>query len=508
MHIDLRMAESDWKRLRRHFASSFQHAFAPETGALAVLGECKSSARHEFIVAKVLLPEKEGNLKEASGGALVFGSSFVRRAHLEMRKNGLVGIATFHTHPGSDERVGFSPYDDQQDPLLIQNLLELEPRTHLVSVVAGAQSQCGRLFTATRLHPPLRTLTIVGDRLMQLPLNGAPPSAPPSPSAIFDRAMALTGSGALSMMSQLTVAVIGASGTGSLVCELLARAGCRRILLIDGDIVRRVNLNRILYATELDVRRGVPKVEVLKRGIEGLGLGCRVEALRASILDGNVLARLRDADVVFGCVDRALPRHLLCELAYRYLLPYIDVGSEIGADTEGIVSLDSRVSYMAPGRHCLSCTGVVTARALRFESLTNSERKRENAQGYSDDLIMTQPAVMDLNMRAASNGVLLLRHLLQPFLREPLPVTWMENAITYHANPVSVARKGTDHCPTCQRNPQFGYGDCGAKIGFDTETARHLADAEEKADGDTRDGLARRAGRLVWRLLGRIIPAR
>jgi hypothetical protein len=501
MHVDMRIAESDWNRLRRHFASSFQRPMAPETGALAILGQCKTSGRHEFIVAKVLFPGGGEDLKESSGGALVFGASFVRRAHLEMRKNGLVGLATFHTHPGSDRHVGFSPYDDQQDPLLVENLLDLEPRTRLISVVAGAQSQCGRFFTAPRCQHPLRNLIVVGERLLHLPLKGEPPPAPPPVAAIFDRGLALTGSGALSMLSQLTVAVVGASGTGSLVCELLARAGCRRILLIDDDLVWEVNLNRILYATASDARRGVPKVEVLRRGIEGLGLGCRVEAICGSILDEQILARVRDADVVFGCVDRALPRHLLCELSFRYLLPYIDVGSEIGADSAGIVSLDSRVSYVAPGRSCLTCSGVVTARALRFESLTKNEREREIAQGYSDDLVMRQPAVMELNMRAASNGVLLLRHLLQPFLREPLPVTLMENAVTYRINPVSVARTGNQYCQTCQQNSQFGYGDCGRRVGFDRETAKQLAGSDGRVSEGVADGILLRASRLIWRLL-------
>ena len=35
---------------------------------------------------------------------------------------------------------------------------------------------------------------------------------------------------------------------------------------------------------------------------------------------------------------------------------------------------------------------VVIAGALRFESLTRSEREREVAHGYSDDLVMKQPA--------------------------------------------------------------------------------------------------------------------
>ncbi len=293
----------------------------------------------------------------------------------------------------------------------------------------------------------------------------------------------------------MTIAVVGASGTGSLVCELLARAGCRRILLIDHDIVRLINLNRILYATAEDARLGVAKVHVVKRGIESLGLGCEVEAVLGSILDDAILRRVLDADLVIGCVDRALPRHLLSELAFRYLLPYVDVGSEIGGDDRGIVSLDSRVNYVAPGRHCLSCVGVVNSRRLRFESLTEGERKREIALGYCDDLLMTQPAVMDLNMRPASNGVLLVRHLLQPFLREPLPVTISENAVTYKIIPVSVAREENPACPTCRTNQRFGYGECGPQIGFDAATANRLLGSEaaaamiERARADNRHGV-------------------
>lgn len=473
MDIDLRISEEHWSRLRRHLSSSFRSRMAPETGALAILGECATPTKQEYVVAKVLLPGPT-DLKTASSGEVVFDASFLRRAHLEMRKSGLAGIATFHTHPFADSSVSFSGYDDQQDPLLAENLIELEPRTKFVSVVAGKTSQCGRLFTEPRVSKQLQRLVVVGERLTYLPLDGRPPFPPPKPQEIFDRGKALTGSGALGLLSRMTVVVVGASGTGSLMCELLARAGCRRILVIDHDIVKLINLNRMLHATMEDAKVGRPKVEVLRRAIEALGLGCSVEPIFGSILDRDVLRRVLDADLIFGCVDRDTPRYLLSEIAYRYLLPYVDVGSEIGGDEDGIVSLDSRVSYVAPGRHCLMCTGVVTPRRLRFESLSAAERQREIALGYSDDLLIEQPAVMDLNMRAASNGMLLLRHLLQPFMREPYPVKLSENAVTYRMIGVSAAAKANPACPTCRANQRFGYGDIGPAIGFDPHTAARI----------------------------------
>jgi hypothetical protein len=311
-----------------------------------------------------------------------------------------------------------------------------------------------------------------------LPLDGRSGEPAPAPSEIFDRATALSGRGALAQFARRTVAVVGASGTGSLVCELLARAGCRRILVIDHDVVKIVNLNRILYATIEDARQRRPKAEVLKRGIEGLGLGCEVVAIVGSVLDDAVLRRLNEADFVFGCVDKDYPRILLCKYAYQHLLPYIDVGAEIGGDKEGIVSTDARTNYIAPGRWCLRCTGLVNPRRLAFESLTGGERKRRIALGYSDDLLIKQPAVMDLNMRAASVGVMLLRHLLQPFLLKPLPVTIAENLVTYNMKAVASARARSEACDVCQSNPQAGFGDCGEPIGLTTEVASALLEED------------------------------
>lgn len=278
----------------------------------------------------------------------------------------------------------------------------------------------------------------------------------------------------------MTVAVIGASGTGSLVCELLARAGCRRILLIDHDIVKIVNLNRILHATRDDAEHCRQKVDVLKRGIEGLGLGCQVMPVVGSILNNAVLQRLNEADLLIGCIDKDYPRMVLCKYAYQYNVPYIDVGAEIGGDQEGIVSTDARVNYVAPGRWCLRCTGLVTPRRLAFESLTGAERKRKVALGYSDDLLIKQPAVMDLNMRAASAGVMMLRHLLQPFLRTPLPATLAENLVTFNMKPIASPRSRNDACDICQVNPRSGFGDCGEPVGLASEVAAALMDDEDE----------------------------
>jgi len=472
--FNLRIPAAEWQHLRKHCARSFRGRRDTELGVVGLLGKRMVGRElRELIVTQVLWPEPEDVLSKPNR-ALTFKSRYLRRAHMAMRKCGLAGLVTFHTHPLANSRVDFSPYDDEQDPLLLQNLQELWPNTVLSSVVLGETSQKGRLWTSPIEQTSAADLVTIGDSLGYLPLDGGPPAEVPDPSEIFDRAKALTGSGALACLSRMTIVVIGASGTGSVICELLARAGCKRILLIDYDVVKMANLNRILYATRDDAMHRRPKVEVLKRGIEGLGLGCEVIPIVGSILENAVLERLNEADLAFGCIDKDYPRMLLCKYAYQHAFPYVDVGAEIGGDSEGIVSTDARVNYIATGRWCLRCTGLVTPRRLAFESLTGAERRRKIALGYSDDLLINQPAVMDLNMRAASAGFLLLRHLLQPFLLSPLPVTLAENFVTYNMKAVASARNCNDLCDVCRINVQAGFGDCGDAIGLSREVARAL----------------------------------
>lgn len=470
---NLRAKQSDWMSLRKHLSRSFRGTTPPETGAIGLLGHSLTDDRHDLILAEIIWPT-EGDIKYAAHGALVFDSRYLRRAHVRMRQLGLHGLATFHTHPLSDDSVGFSPFDTREDPELIQNLQDIERETRLLSVVLGRRSQFGRYWTSPESYSVANELHVVGDSIAVLPLTGEPLPAPPKPAELFDRSLALTGHGALARLQKMTIAIVGASGTGSLLAELFVRAGCQHLIIIDDDITEIINLNRILHSSRGDAELGTPKVAVLKLALERLNLGCHVEAIRANVLDEAVLAKLRSVDLIFGCVDRALPRRTISKFAYQYLIPYIDVGSEIGGDEKGIVSVDSRTSYVAPGYPCLMCSGVVTARRLWLESLNWEEQRRQIALGYSDDLLIKQPAVMDLNMRAASMGMMYLRHLLQPFLLQPLPATLLENIVTYTMRPLISPRTPDPRCRTCKENNEEGYGDCAPSPGLRAEVVARI----------------------------------
>jgi hypothetical protein len=94
---------------------------------------------------------------------------------------------------------------------------------------------------------------------------------------------------------------------------------------------------------------------------------------------------------------------------------------------------------------------------VRIEGLEPEEKARVLAMGYTKDVRMDAPAVMDLNMRAASYGMLVLRHLLQPFLDTPLPTHIKEALTNYSIKRLRVSQR--DNCHVCGSSGRQALGD-------------------------------------------------
>ena len=406
-------------------------------------------------MSEVLAPSA-GELLEQSSGGITFSSRFLRRALLRVRERDLKGFLTLHTHPMSNDRVSFSGFDDASDPELMRNFYELEPRGTFGSVVRGRNSICGRIWRSGK-PVYLDQLVCVGERLRFFELSGAPLNLTPVPHAIFDRATTVTGAGAMYRLSKFRVAVIGTSGTGSLMVELLLRAGAGEIVLFEFDTADETNLNRVLHLRRLDVDAKAGKAERARDAANETGLPTEVTVIRGGdIRNADVADELRGCDLLVGCIDRDWPRLILCETAYQFLIPYFDLGSEIGADGEAIQSMDSRVSYIAPGRPCLVCAKVVREERVRMEGYEKQERGRVVGMGYSTDLPAASPAVMDLNMRASSAAMLWIRHLLQPFLATPMPHSVRESVTNFNCKRVFHQRRAD--CHICGDPYRLGSG--------------------------------------------------
>ena len=348
-----RASEQHWNQIKRLTDSSFVKGIdkPSETGCIILFAENDHPARPSLLASCVLAPS-QGDLLHQTAGTLTLSHQYLRRALLTVRERGLKGFFTVHTHPLSDETVCFSSYDNENDPDLMSNLYDLQPTGLFGSIVLGRNSACARLWVDGEPRY-LRDLVIIGE---QITFVSDAPSKPPPAAALFDRGIMLTGSGALYRLSQLRVAVIGASGTGSLMIELLTRAGIGELVVFEFDGADETNLNRVTHLRMKDAQANVNKGKRLAEAMAETGLPTRVTIVEGGdIRDPDVADVLRSCDLLVGCVDRDWPRLILSEVSYQYLIPYVDLGTEIGAllDGDEIQSVDARVSYVGPGRPCL-----------------------------------------------------------------------------------------------------------------------------------------------------------
>lgn len=122
------------------------------------------------------------------------------------------------------------------------------------------------------------------------------------------------------LLKKTTVAVVGVGALGSVVAELLARAGIGKLLLIDRDTVEESNIQRQVLYTKKDV--GTDKVEAAKKFLENIGTKCRIEIHPVHLSNENITL-LHSADCVVDGSDNFAVRFLLNDWCKQQKKPWI-----------------------------------------------------------------------------------------------------------------------------------------------------------------------------------------
>jgi predicted ThiF/HesA family dinucleotide-utilizing enzyme len=346
------------------------------------------------------------------------------------------GVFTIHTHPGAST-AWFSQADDAGDARLMPSLACQMPNSPHGSLVLVDNGH----VVARSFEPDGATLAMEV-RAVGKTLN-APNSTQIKSEAWFARQELALGRSGQARLRQVRVAVVGLGGIGAVVAMQLAHLGVGELVLIDGDVVEASNLSRIVGARQDDVGR-IAKVEVARRYAGSLGFS-KVETI-PHYLSTEHEALLASCDVIFSCVDRQLPRALLNQVAYRYLIPTIDLGTVFRVDESGTMTSDAgRVVVIGPGRPCLSCWGHIDPHALRIESLAASDREALTRDGYIEGAYEAQPSVIAFNTFVAGAGVMEFMRLVTGFAGTQSP-------------PNRMAFSFTDG--TVKRNSLASSGDC------------------------------------------------
>lgn len=160
-------------------------------------------------------------------------------------------------------------------------------------------------------------------------------------------------------------ALVGLGGGGSHVAQQLAHIGLGNSLLIDPDFIEDTNLNRLVGATLEDGKLATAKVDIAERVIKGVNPAA--EGVKRLASWTEVTAELRDADVIFACVDSIGCRSEPESFARRFIIPLIDIGMDVH-ESNGEFSIGGQVMLSMPGKPCMRCMGLVTYEALAKEA--------------------------------------------------------------------------------------------------------------------------------------------
>jgi hypothetical protein len=316
------------------------------------------------------------------------------------------GWSVVKIHGHANAYRAFSPVDDDSDKELFLSVTGWfdagAPHGSVILLEDG--HLFGRVVSGEGIFTPMERIMVVGDDV-QIDFDNAGALRPLA--AFTDRHARAFGEATTRLLRRLTIAVVGVSGTGSPLAEMLFRLGVGRLLLIEPDVINEENLNRIVYARWTDV--GKPKVDVIADAIEQAGLGTEVVRIPKYISDREVVEAIAEADFIFGCMDGAEGRNVLNRLATCYLLPYIDLGVKLLADGNGTIDeVSTAVHYLQPGLSTLSARGVFTSDDVFADSLrrTNPEEyARRRKERYIVGIEETRPAVISVNFLAAAMAV-------------------------------------------------------------------------------------------------------
>ncbi|MGG7451502.1 ThiF family adenylyltransferase [Plantibacter auratus] len=389
-----------------------------ETGAVLIAHQVVVDDSTVVLLGDELIAVPDEAYEIRTDNALQITSDGYVHALKTARERGKIALWV-HSHPGD----GAVPRPSTHDRRVNEDLAPLfggRTETDQYGYLVVSHDAGNLTFTGELSGPVTTSITCfsaVGERWTFRAAHDTPAGANPG---LFDRNIRAFGSGIQNTISTLTVAIVGAGGTGSATAEQLARLGVRSFILIDPDTLSASNTTRVYGSTLADVGR--PKVDVLGDHLERIADTVHTVRIQGSILAENIARTLAGADVVFGCTDDNAGRLRLSRLPYYYLVPVIDCGVQIPADESGLIAgVFGRVTTLHPGAACLVCRDRIDLALAEAEIRSAEEQQRLEKEGYAPALPGVEPAVVTFTTLVAATAVSELLERLVGYGDSPTP---------------------------------------------------------------------------------------
>ena len=117
--------------------------------------------------------------------------------------------------------------------------------------------------------------------------------------------------------------LVGCGALGTVVANLLVRAGLGRLQIIDRDFVEASNLQRQTLFEESDAREALPKAAAAERRLRAINSGVQVDGIIADVTPGNARELLSTFPLILDGTDNFETRLLLNDAAISLGIPWI-----------------------------------------------------------------------------------------------------------------------------------------------------------------------------------------
>jgi len=117
--------------------------------------------------------------------------------------------------------------------------------------------------------------------------------------------------------------LVGCGAIGTVVSNLLVRAGMGRLRIIDRDFVETSNLQRQTLFEEADAREAVPKAIAAERRLRAINLDTKIEGVVSDLTPKNARELLSGFQLILDGSDNFQTRLLLNDAAIALGVPWI-----------------------------------------------------------------------------------------------------------------------------------------------------------------------------------------
>ena len=124
----------------------------------------------------------------------------------------------------------------------------------------------------------------------------------------------------LKKLSNIKIGIVGMGGIGCPLTQYLVNSGIKELLIVDGDIVEKSNLNRQILFNINDI--GKKKVDVAKGKLKLINTECKIKTIDENINSLN-LNYLKDCTIIVDATDNWLISKLLNQYCLKSSISFL-----------------------------------------------------------------------------------------------------------------------------------------------------------------------------------------